>query len=84
MLAEASRATGTGEARVLIERVDETPAVKINRPLLEAYNAMCGRRDHGTETAIPGEAIPPMQRALAAIERARAAERIYLRGKWPR
>jgi hypothetical protein len=30
-----------------------------------------------------GRALPPMRRALAAIQRARQAERIYLRGKPP-
>jgi hypothetical protein len=30
-----------------------------------------------------GRALPPMRRALAAIQRARQAERIYLRGKAP-
>jgi hypothetical protein len=83
VLTEASRATGTGEARVLDFEGDETPVVKINRPLLEAYNAMW-ETTTALEIARPGEAIPPMQRALAAIERAQAAERIYLRGKWPR
>ena len=83
MLAQASRATGTGEAKVLDFEGDETPVVKINRPLLEAYNAMW-EATTSLEVARPGEAVPPMQRALAAIERARAAERIYLRGKWPK
>lgn len=83
VLAQASRATGTGEAKVLDFEGDETPVVKINRPLLEAYNAMW-EATTSLEVARPGEAIAPMQRALAAIERARAAERIYLRGKWPR
>ena len=74
VLAEASLATGTGEAKVLDFEADETPVVKINRPLLEAYNAMW-EATTALEVARPGEAIPPMQRALAAIERSRAAER---------
>jgi hypothetical protein len=50
--------------------------------LLEAYNAMweAGRALDQGETA---RALPPMRRALAAIQRARQAERIYLRGKAP-
>lgn len=54
--------------------------IAVNRPLLEAYNAMwdAGRE---LELAEPGNAIPHMQRALDAIQRARAAERLYLRGR---
>lgn len=59
---------------------DESPIIALNRPLLEAYNAMwdAGR---ALELADPREAIPPMRRALEAIQRARAAERVYLRGR---
>jgi hypothetical protein len=58
----------------------EAPIVGINRPLLEAYNAMwdAGR---ALELADPAAAIPPMRLALDAIQRARAAERVYLRGR---
>jgi hypothetical protein len=58
----------------------ESPIVGVNRPLLEAYNAMW---DAGTalELADPEGAIPPMRLALEAIQRARAAERVYLRGR---
>jgi hypothetical protein len=60
----------------------ESPVVAINKPLLEAYNAMW---DASTELEIaePGRALPHMRRALAAIQRARAAERVYLRGRPP-
>ncbi len=59
---------------------DESAIVAINRPLLEAYNAMwdAGR---ALELADPREAIPHMRLALEAIQRARAAERVYLRGR---
>lgn len=59
---------------------DESAIVAINRPLLEAYNAMwdAGR---ALELANTGEAIPHMRLALDAIQRARAAERVYLRGR---
>ena len=62
---------------------DETPVVAINRPLLEAYNAMW---DAGREldAGAPRAALPPMYAALAAIQKARAAERLYLRGVPPR
>jgi hypothetical protein len=60
----------------------ESPVVAVNKPLLEAYNAMW---DASTELEIaePGRALPHMRRALAAIQRARAAERVYLRGRPP-
>src|SRR5262249_29882917 len=59
---------------------DESPVVAVNRPLLEAYNAMwdAGRL---LEIGEPGEALPHMRAALAAIQRARLAERIYLPGR---
>jgi hypothetical protein len=61
---------------------DETPVVAINRPLLEAYNAMWDA-SRALEVGEPGTALPPMRIALAAIQRARNAERLYLRGKGP-
>ena len=81
LLRAASAATGGGP-EILDFEGDETPIVAINRPLLEAYNAMweAGRELEVGETA---RALPPMRRALAAIQRARQAERIYLRGKAP-
>jgi len=81
LLRAASTATGRGD-EILDFAGDETPVVAINRPLLEAYNAMweASRELDQGET---GRALPPMRRALAAIQRARQAERIYLRGKAP-
>ena len=81
LLRAASAATGSGE-EILDCEGDETPVVAINRPLLEAYNAMweASRELDQGET---GRALPPMRRALEAIQRARQAERIYLRGKAP-
>jgi hypothetical protein len=81
LLRAASAATGRGD-EILDFEGDETPVVAINRPLLEAYNAMweASRELDQGET---GLALPPMRRALAAIQRARQAERIYLRGKAP-
>jgi hypothetical protein len=60
----------------------ESPVVAVNKPLLEAYNAMW---DAGTQLEIgePGAALPHMRLALAAIEKARQAERLYLRGRPP-
>ena len=47
---------------------DESPVVAVNKPLLEAYNAMW---DAGRELEIgePGRALPHMRRALAAIQK---------------
>ncbi|MCC6318801.1 MAG: hypothetical protein IT361_14060 [Gemmatimonadaceae bacterium] len=82
LLAAAEKATGTGQ-NLVEEGHDETPIVAINKPLLEAYNAMW---DAGREldTGRPRTALPPMYVALAAIQKARAAERLYLRGLPPR
>ena len=60
----------------------DSPIVAINKPLLEAFNAMWDAAS-ALEIAEPKNAIPHMKLALAAIERARSAERIYLRGKPP-
>jgi hypothetical protein len=80
VLAAAERAT---QASSLLEDVgDETPVVAVNRPLLEAYNAMWDATRE-LQGGTPRAAIDPMKRALAAIQRARSAERIYLRGTPP-
>jgi hypothetical protein len=80
LLARANEATGASAGSVMDVEGDETPILAINKPLLEAFNAMwdAGR---ALEQGEPGQALPPMRRALAAIERARQAERIYLRGR---
>lgn len=80
ILAAAERASNAGATRMLESEGDETPIVAINRPLLEAYNHMW-RAATELETARPGAAIPWMERAIEALQRARAAERIYLRGR---
>lgn len=80
LLARASAATGADAGSPMDVEGDETPILAINKPLLEAFNAMwdAGR---ALEQGEPAQALPPMRRALAAIERARRAERIYLRGR---
>ncbi len=82
LLKAAEKATEISGAPTDFEH-DETPVVAINRPMLEAYNAMwdAGR---SLETGDPRRALPPMYVALRAIQRARAAERLYLRGTPPR
>lgn len=83
ILAAAERAANADPTRSLDTHGDESPVVAINRPLLEAYNHMW-RAATELETANPADAIPWMERAIAALQRARAAERIYLRGRPPR
>ncbi|HEV7705650.1 MAG TPA: hypothetical protein VGO46_15240 [Gemmatimonadaceae bacterium] len=81
LLAAADAATRTSAGATDFEG-DETPVVAVNRPLLEAYNAMWDA-SRALEVGEPGTALPPMRLALAAIQRARNAERLYLRGKAP-
>ena len=64
-------------------RGDESPVVAVNKPLLEAYNAMWDA-SLSLELGEPDRALPHMRRALAAIQRARQAERLYLHGAPPR
>ena len=81
LLAAANAATEASAGATDFEG-DETPVVAVNRPLLEAYNAMWDA-SRALEVGEPGTALPPMRLALAAIQRARNAERLYLRGKAP-
>ncbi|HEU4630688.1 MAG TPA: hypothetical protein VFS08_13135 [Gemmatimonadaceae bacterium] len=82
LLAQAAAATTVGMPEALDFHGDETPVVAINKPLLEAYNHMWDAARE-LELGEPGRAIPPMRRALAALQQARQAERIYLRGRPP-
>ena len=79
--AEAS-SIRAGEEALGAGHGEESPVVAVNQPLLEAYNAMWDAVRE-LEVAEPAKALPPMRLALAAIQRARAAERIYLRGRPP-
>ncbi|HEY5546673.1 MAG TPA: hypothetical protein VIK50_11525 [Gemmatimonadaceae bacterium] len=83
LLKAAENASAAAVGRVLDFEGDETPVVAVNRPLLEAYHFMwdAGRE---LEQASPERALPAMYRALEAIQRARAAERLYLRSRPPR
>ena len=80
LLAAAEEATRNAASTALDVEGDETPILAVSKPLLEAFNAMweAGRSLEIGETS---RALPPMRRALAAIERARRAERVYLRGR---
>ncbi|MBC7843136.1 MAG: hypothetical protein H7099_12525 [Gemmatimonadaceae bacterium] len=81
VLKAADAATG-GMSGMLDSHGDETPVVAVNRPLLEAYNAMWDAT-RALQGGVPRDALDPMRRALAAIQRARSAERVYLRGTPP-
>jgi hypothetical protein len=81
MLARADSATNvTGSLHL---EGDESPVVAVNKPLLEAYNAMWDATMH-LELGEVDRALPFMRKALAAIQKARTAERLYLRGTPPR
>ncbi|HEX6534392.1 MAG TPA: hypothetical protein VF041_07335 [Gemmatimonadaceae bacterium] len=79
LLAAADSATAAGGG-ALDFGGDETPVVAANRPLLEAYDAMWAA-ERALNVGALRDALPSMYAALAAIQRARAAERLYLRGK---
>lgn len=78
LLRAANASTNIG-ARALDFEGDETPVVAASRPLLEAYNAMWDAERALGVGDVRG-ALPYMYLALAAVERARQAERLYLRG----
>ena len=83
MLAAAARANDAAAAAAgtpIEGNNDETPVMAVSKPLLEAYNAMW-RASSSLEIGEPRQAIPFMQIALDALQRARSADRIYLRGK---
>jgi hypothetical protein len=82
LLRAAEEATGATAGEALDFAEGESPVVAINRPLLEAYNAMWDA-SRELDVGEPGRALPHMRLALAAIQRARKAERIYLRGQPP-
>ncbi len=82
LLRAADSATGGRGVQALDFEGDESPVVAVNRPLLEAYNAMWDATRE-LDAGEPALALPPMRAALAAIQRARQAERIYLRGRPP-
>ena len=83
VLKAADNATNAAAGKMLDFESDETPVVAVNRPLLEAYNFMWDASRELNQAA-PERALPPMYRALEAIQRARSAERLYLRSRPPR
>jgi hypothetical protein len=79
LLAAAERANTAKTGTEQEQQGDETPVVAINKPLLTAYNHMWQAASF-LELGEPGAAVPEMKKALDALQVARAAERIYLRG----
>jgi hypothetical protein len=72
-LLRAADAATEGHADEALDFAEgESPVVAINRPLLEAYNHMWEAGRH-LELGETRQALPPMYRALAAIQRARQA-----------
>ena len=80
LLAAAERANTAKTGTEQEQQGDETPVVAINKPLLTAYNHMWQAASF-LELGEPSAAVPEMKKALDALQVARAAERIYLRGK---
>ena len=78
LLARADSATNQSTDPVDFQG-GEAPVVAVNKPLLEAYNAMWDAAVN-LEQGEPDRALPHMRAALAAIQKARQAERLYLRG----
>jgi hypothetical protein len=81
LLARADAATNQNVDPIDFEG-GESPVVAVNKPLLEAYNAMWDAST-SLELGETNAALPHMRAALAAIQRARQAERVYLRGSPP-
>jgi hypothetical protein len=82
LLRAADSATGAAAGEHL-EEGEDAPVVAVNRPLLEAFNSMW-EAERQLGVIEPRKALPHMKAALAAIQRARAAERLYLRGRPPK
>ena len=82
LLKAASEATTIEEGHSHEEGEGGT-VIAVNRNLLEAFNAMW-EAERRLGVSEPRQALPHMRAALDAIQRARAAERLYLRGRAPR
>jgi hypothetical protein len=83
LLRAASAATNQPDLQHSEEAGGDGTVIGINAPLLEAFNAMW-EAERRLGVVEPRQALPHMRAALAAIQRARAAERLYLRGRPPK
>ena len=81
LLRAASAATDIDTGHT--EEGPDGPVIGVNRPLLLAFNEMW-EAERRLGVSEPREALPHMRAALDAIQAARAAERLYLRGRAPR
>lgn len=81
LLRAASAATDVDTGHM--DEGPDGPVIAVNRPLLLAFNEMW-EAERRLGVAEPRQALPHMRAALDAIQAARAAERLYLRGKAPR
>lgn len=80
LLKAASEATDLQEEHA---HEEGGPIIGVNRNLLQAFNAMW-EAERRLGVSEPRQALPHMRAALDAIQRARAAERLYLRGRAPK
>ena len=81
--AEAAPGTPPDPSKTLEgEESDQVRAVK-NPDLMEAFNALWAAV-RSLQIAEPDSALPPMRVALKALDRARLANRLYLRGMPPK
>ena len=80
---DESHAAGTTADGALESHVhSDAGAAPRNADLLQAYDALW-EAVRSLRIAEPAPALPPMRRALAALDRARLADRLYLRGAPP-
>jgi hypothetical protein len=80
VLAAASEATGLGTLEEQSHDHDADPSLAVNRELLGAFNAMYAA-ERELRQASPSAALPHEYRALEILQRAREAERVFLRGR---
>ncbi|MEO8192621.1 MAG: DUF4175 family protein [Gemmatimonadales bacterium] len=83
--AESEDASAPPDPTATLEAEEGPDAVRAvrNPDLLEAYNALWSAV-RSLQIAEPAPALPPMRLALKALDRARLANRLYLRGVPPR
>ena len=80
VLEAASRATGTGDPEETAHRHDESAILSINRDLLGAYNEMWDA-ERELRQAAAAASLPPQNRALDLLQKIRAGERVFARGR---
>lgn len=82
--AEEEDASAPPDMSATLEGEESDNVYRVQNPdLFEAYNALWAAV-RSLQIAEPGPALPPMRVALRALDRARLANRLYLRGIPPR